>query len=574
MLKYLFIQNYILIDKIRIEFGDGLNIITGETGAGKSILVDALGAVLGETLSRDSIRQGAQKAIFEAQFDLKDNNFIHTVLQQNDLDDYETTLIVRRELNRNGRSRAFVNDSPVSMAVLSEIGDLLVDLHGQHEHQLLLKPAKHIDYLDDYSGLTQTVSEIKQHYQEFKEIHKQLEELKEKQDRTNEARDLLRFQLNEIAAINPQEDEDQQLKQEELIHRNAELLFEKTTALYDQLYEKEGAVVEVLKWAEQALEELAQIDVGFSQMHKECENAGVIVNDIAAWLGKYNQSIDFDSQRLEDIRQRLIVLRGLAKKFGGSLDSVFEHQRKIREELTALQNVKERIDELENQLDEKRCRLADLCLHVSKERQTHATALGDQVTQKLSRLGMEKAQFKVVNQIKTTESYTFITHEGKNIDVGPKGIDRIEFQIRTNPGEPFKPLVNIASGGEISRVMLAFKSLLAESDKVPVLIFDEIDSGVSGRIAQAVGATLRTLSKSHQLICVTHLPQIASMAHHHFLVRKTFDKEHTQTELLKLYDEERREQIARLLGGEKVTEAHLMSAEDLIREAQELTETN
>ena len=571
MLKSLYVKNYVLIDELKIDFTRGLNIITGETGAGKSILVDAFGAVLGESLSRDTIRRGASRAIFEAHFDLDNSQAIKNVLLQNDVDDVDTQLIVRRELNDSGRSRAFVNDSPVTMSVLKELGDLLVDLHGQHEHQLLLKSSRHIDYLDAFAGHGKLLQDLKSRYRNLLDFQKEIIALHNKQQQANQARDLLVFQKNEIEAVEPEIGEDESLSLEEVILRNAELLFEKSNALYEQLYNRDGAVAEVLRTAEKQLDDLKQIDESFASIHSECENARIMVDDIANALQKYADSITFDADRLESIRQRLSILKGLKKKYGGSLDAVIVHQRKINEELLLLENLHDAIEELEAKIERTRFELGNLAATATKNRRVSATALNAQVTQELARLGMPKAEFKVTQRSNEAETATFVTIEGQKLKVTAKGVDDIEFVIRSNPGEELKPLISVASGGEISRVMLALKTLLAESDQVPVLVFDEIDAGISGRVAQAVGLSLRKLAAGRQIISITHLPQIASMAHSHFLVEKHVVADQTKTSIRMLDENERQEQIACLFGGAVVTQAHLDSAKDLISEAEKLS---
>ena len=571
MLKSLYVKNYVLIDELKIEFAEGLNIITGETGAGKSILVDALAAVLGETLSRDAIRRGASKAIFEAFFDVSAVQPIKNVLLQYDVEDVDTQLIVRRELNASGRSRAFVNDSPVSLTMLAELGDLLVDLHVQHEHQLLLKSSKHIDYLDAFAGHTDLLLKMRQTYKNLKAAQKEIVTLEEKQRQANQARDLLMFQRNEIAAVEPEAGEDVALAHEELILRNAELLFEKSNALQEQLYNRDGAVAEVLRAAEKQLDDLQQIDSDFGSLRSECENARIIVDDIANALQKYAGDITFDAERLESIRQRLALLNGLKKKYGGSLDAVLVHQKKVNSELLMLENLTEAIEQSHIRMEEQRQELGKLAVMASDNRRAAAAKLSELVTKELAQLGMEKAEFKISQQSRETENATFVTIAGQNFRISAKGIDEIEFVIQANPGESLKPLASIASGGEISRVMLALKTLLAESDQVPVLVFDEIDAGISGRVAQAVGLSLRRLAKGRQIISITHLPQIASMAQHHYLVEKQMGVEHTKSLIRRLNDEERQEHIARLFGGETVTQAHLDSAKDLIREAEMLS---
>lgn len=571
MLKTLFVKDFVLIDEIEISFAPGLNIITGETGAGKSILVGALGAILGEPLAKDSVRTNAAKAVFEAQFDIS-RDILKSVLQQYDIDDYGTQFFIRRELHAEGRSRAYVNDSPVSLTALAEIGDFLVDLHGQHEHQRLLKSGTHIDYLDAFADNLSVLADIKESYNTLKQIQNQITDLLERQKQANQARDVLMFQLNEISAVNPEYGEDEALQHDENILRNAELLFEKTNALYELLYDRDGAVAENLRTAEKILAELSQIDPKFAAGRQECENARIIVEDISSSLQRYASSITFDSEKLESLRQRLSLLNGLKKKYGGSLDGVLMHKKNLQQELELLENLQESISELQSQRETERARLAALCLSASQKRAQSGLLLAEKVSKELAQLGMQRAEFKVICSANETEKDSYIVVDGKKIAVGLKGIDVIEFVLRSNPGETFRPMVKIASGGEISRIMLALKTLLAESDNVPVLIFDEIDAGISGRIAQTVGAGLRNLAQSRQIICITHLPQIASMAHHHYLVEKVADDQRTRTLIKKLNENERLEQIARLFGGEEVTQAHLKSAAELLQESARVAE--
>jgi DNA repair protein RecN (Recombination protein N) len=570
MLKNLYIKNYILIDEMHIQFEEGLNIITGETGAGKSILVDGLAAILGDPLSKDKIRTGESRAIFEAQFKLEANEEIQSLLTENDIDMPDSELIIRRELNDSGRSRSFINDTPVSMPVLTQLGDLLIDLHGQHEHQLLLQPSRHIDYLDAFAHLDDLLKQTKTAYLSLKDDQKELQALIKRQSEIVKARELLLFQHREISAVNPEADEEEQLVHEELILRNAEKLYDAARHWYEQLYEKDNAASEILSAAAKQLGELAQIDGVFNELRAECENACLIINDVSTMLQKYAAEITFDADRLESIRQRLSLINGLKKKYGGSLQAVLEHFHSVKNELELFENVQESINGLVSQIETKRADLLECSLSLSEQRQKAAKLLSEEVTQELSRLGMVRSEFSIVLQTQENDQPLFVNLDGRKIAVGPKGMDHVEFIIRTNPGEPFKPLADVASGGEISRVMLALKTRLAETDQVPVLVFDEIDAGVSGRIAQAVGVSLRRLADSHQIVCITHLPQIASMAQHHFLVEKYSDDFFTRTSIRKLERVERQEQIARLFGGETVTDAHLKSAADLMQESESL----
>ncbi len=571
MLKSLYIKNYVLIDELHVEFGQGLNIITGETGAGKSIIVGALGVILGESPDKEAIRDQSSKAIFEAELSTERLDIKH-FLKEQEIEDFDDTLLIRRELNDSGRTRSFINDTPVPLKVLSALGDVLVDVHGQHQHQQLLRPKSHIDYLDAYADLFKERDQIKSVYQQLGDAQKQREQIIKRQHELERSRDYLEFQLREINAVQPQKGEDDALEQEERILGNAEYLYEKTTSMYRDLYEKQGAVVEVLKGAEKALGQLKEIDQSFSGLQSECETARIAVEDIATALQRYSSDITFDPQALEKIRQRMLQINGLKKKYGHSIQSILERKDHIEKELSLIDNVDENIDKLDKQIENNRIHLSELCQQLSEKRQQAADELSLKVNKLLVQLGMEKACFSVHNTYEPHSEEPFAYMNDKKVKVTLKGIDNIEFFIVSNKGEEERPLAKIASGGEISRVMLALKSLLAESDNVPVLVFDEIDAGVSGRIAQTVGKALRQLAKSHQILSITHLPQIASMAHHHYVVEKTSDEGHTRTFIHALEPQQRIENIAQLLGGRELTDTYLQSASALIEEAEKLAD--
>ncbi|MBN2355229.1 DNA repair protein RecN [candidate division KSB1 bacterium] len=572
MLQSLYIKNYVLIDEIHIDFQPGLNIITGETGAGKSILIGALGALLGDKWNRDIIRAGADKAIVEGEFALKNLNGLQSFFKTREVDESIDLLLIRREVSGSGRSRCFINDQPVAVDVLTELGDLLVDLHGQHAHQLLLRVPYHGEYLDAFAGLSQDLARLKTSFQQFTANIKKLAEIEKKAQDAEQSRDFMRFQLKEITAIAPQPDEDETLKTEEHILRNAETLAEKTSQLFQKLYEAEGSVSELLSAAEADLSQLAQIDETFAPMVSECQNARIVVTELAKTVGAYRNNISFDPERLEKIRTRAANIANLKRKYGGSIDSVLTYQRKLEQELALVDNLNETIAALKEQIEVDRQSVAELSRYVSDQRRQAGQKLGEGVVAALHHLGMARVRFDVRQNHTLSSEEPIIYVDGESVRVGPRGYDQIEFMLSANPGEDHKPLADVASGGEISRVMLALKSLLAEADKVPVLIFDEIDIGISGRIAQAVGRSLRNLSRSHQVICITHLPQIASMADHHFLVEKKDDGRYTRTTIRPLKQDERIRQIAALVGGELVTEAHLRSAEELMEEAARMEE--
>jgi DNA repair protein RecN (Recombination protein N) len=566
MLKRLYIRNYALLDEVEVEFGPGLNVITGETGAGKSIIIDALSTILGEKADVDVIRAGAEKAVIEGVFSVAHLPEVASLLQENLLGDGGEEVIVRRELHLSGRSRAFVNDNPVPLKVLEELGDLLVDLHGQHEHQSLLRVREHLLFLDAFGQLTNERNQVRQQYELVQELGRKLAQLQEEAKARAEKRSLYEFQLKEIQALNPQPGEDQALEHEECLARNRERLFALTEEISQQLYEGEGAVSERLHRCAALLDELRSIDASFSQLFDMCESARIAVEEIAKSARAYQSHIDFSPARLEEVRERLARLSGLKKRYGGTLDAVLEYKALLEKELALEENQEVQIAEMEERLANEKEELARRCVELSAKRREAAKLLQQRVVAELANLGMPSATFEVQIQWEE-EQHGLVSADGKHYRVTPRGVDVVEFFISTNPGEPVRPLAKVASGGEISRIMLALKSVLAGLDRVPVLIFDEIDIGISGRIAHVVGRSLWGLGRSHQVISITHLPQIASMGDYHYVVEKRVEGERTHTVVRALREEERPAEIAKLLGGETVTEAHLEGARELLAQA-------
>jgi DNA repair protein RecN (Recombination protein N) len=570
MLKTLYAKNFVLLDELKIDFRAGLNIITGETGAGKSILIGALSGLLGERLSKEIVRSGGDKAVLEGEFDIKELPAIHAFLQHNEIEDSDEQVILRREMSAAGKGRCFINDQPVPVSLLEQLGNLLVDLHGQHEHQLLLQPVHHGEYLDAYLGLSGSLGELREVLGRFNRLLKELRDVQSRAESLKQTRDYLQFQLAEINALDPTPLEDEELKQEENILKHAESIFEKTRALFLKLYESDGSVSETMASSETVLSDLAGIDPRFRSMVADCQSARILIDELASGLRHYHESASVDPDRLEKIRDRLSALAGLKKKYGGSLENVVAHQHKLRRELELVDNLDETLAGLRRQLELERSHLGGLCKAISINRVNAIQAFNHDVEAGLTQLGMEKAKFDVALQRQSGREEPYILLDGQPIKVTHSGAEQIEFLMATNPGEGFKPLADVASGGEISRVMLALKTLLAEVDRVPVLVFDEIDIGISGRIAFAVGRSLRQLAKSHQILCITHLPQIAGMGHHHYLVEKTGDDKTTRTRVTALVRQDRVDQIARLLGGESLTPASRQSAKELMDEAEKV----
>jgi DNA repair protein RecN (Recombination protein N) len=571
MLKTLLIKNYALIEEVEVEFESGLNIITGETGAGKSILIDALSLVLGERASSEVIRRGAEKAVVEAVFGISGNKRVNNFVESQDLE-HSTDLILRREISAKGHNRCFINDTPVALSVLQSAGDLLVDLHGQHDHQSLLRTETHIDLLDDFGGLAGLKEEYVASYNRLTALFSFMEELQAKERQLRERKDLYEFQIQEIDALSPQRGEEDALERELKILENSEKLFEATSSLHQMLYEGEQAVYDQLVLARNQLEDLARIDASFEEIKNECASAVAIVSEVSKFIQSYNSKVEFNPERLEQIRDRLGKLALLKKKYGGSVDAVIEHRDKIGQEFALAENFEGEIKKLMENIEVERRACSAAAQRLSGKRREHVGKINNSVAAELAKLGISNARFdvKIENHpigksngaSQPARAYVKLGREF--FEATLKGIDGVEFHISTNLGEDLKPLVKVASGGEISRVMLALKSILAKSERLPLLIFDEIDVGVSGRIAVSVGKSLKTLSQFHQVVAITHLPQIAGLADTHFVVEKVEREKRTKTRLRKLELEERVREVAKLMSGTQVTEAGLKGARELM----------
>lgn len=565
MLKSLEIKDYALIDHIQVEFGAGLNIITGETGAGKSILIDAMSLLLGERASTDVIRKGAQKSFVEGIFNVAGNKKVKALLEENEIE-FSPELIVRREISLKGSNRCFINDSPVPLQLVKDTGDLLVDLHGQNQHQSLLRLETHIDFLDEFADNFKLIDEYNVIFKKLSAGKNDLNKLRNNEQSLKEKKDIYDFQIKEIDNINPLPDEDDKLISELNILENSEKLLELSNEIYNQLYEAENSVSDQLGEIRNKLSHLVQIDNSLLDSEGECESALAIINELAATVRNYRSKIDIDPSQVEAKRERLGLLNLLKKKYGGSIQKVIEHRERIGKEFAIAENFSEEINRIEKELETLRIEAGDIAKKLSEKRKKISGKVETEIRKTLAQLGIPDAIFKVKIEYHSTgnDNDNYILLNGKKIPADEKGVDHVEFLITTNPGEDLKPLIKVASGGEVSRIMLALKSILAKSDKLPLLIFDEIDTGVSGRIAQKVGAVLKNLASFHQIIAITHLPQIAAQADHHFLVEKNLTIDRVVSSIKMLTVEDRITEVAKLLSGEKITEQSISGARQLM----------
>ncbi|MCX6149162.1 MAG: DNA repair protein RecN [Ignavibacteriales bacterium] len=564
MLKSLQIQDYALIEKINVDFGAGLNIITGETGAGKSILIDAMSLLLGERATTEVIRKYASKTVVEGIFDVTGNDNVKKLIEENDLE-VQPELIMRREISLKGSNRCFINDTPVSLSLIKDVGNFLVDLHGQHEHQSLLRSETHIETLDDFGNYKDDLIEYNSRRQNLLSLLNDLKILKAKEAILSEKKEFYAYQIKEIDSVSPVEGEEEKLVEELKILENAERLLQSTNEIYQNIYDKDNAVYNSLVKIKNELIELAKIDKSFSDSRDECESVLTQIKDIAEFVRTYKEKIDLEPERLEEVRDRLGAISLLKKKYGGSLKSVIEHRYKIGEEFNLAENFAQRISELDNEIIEVQNECGKVAGRLSKKRLETSQIIKSEAIKALSFLGISDAQFEVkIEQQSAEPSDNFILFNNKKYKFNNRGIDEVEFYISTNKGEDPKPLVKVASGGEVSRIMLALKSILAKNEQLPLLIFDEIDTGVSGRVAQKVGLNLKSLASFHQIIAITHLPQIAGLADHHYGVEKIQNEERVTSSIRKLSKEERVREVAKLLSGEEITTASLKSAKELM----------
>jgi DNA repair protein RecN (Recombination protein N) len=558
MLSELRIVNFALIEQLSLQFQSGFIVLTGETGAGKSLLIDAIALLVGGRASTDQIRSGEAEAQLEAAFHLPDTHpLLHRLRLQEIIGQNESELILRRVLSRSGRHRVYVNGNLCPQRVLEELGGTLVDIHGQHEQQSLLATARQLDALDAFGRLVELRGRYEQAYQRWKELRTQWDALQsELVDRTRQE-DLLRFQAREIeqAGLLPDEEEQLHNEQRRLVH--AHRLKELAHEAHVELQADEQAVLTRLGRIGRTLAALGQTDPEMGDCDQVVTESAIQLKELAGRLRDYAQQLEADPDRQIVVEDRLDLIQRLKKKYGGTIESILAMGKGVQEELQLLDNHEARTAELTARLDEEFRHLRTLAQQLSKKRIDAARRLTTLVEAELIALKMEQAIFQV----------TVVSDESAD-GLGPIGRDRVEFLLASNPGEPPRPLGRVASGGELSRIMLALKTVLAEMDQVPVLVFDEIDTGVGGAVAAAMGTRLRKLGAFHQVFCITHLPQVASQAEHHLLVEKGLEGQRTSTSVRALKGIGREEEIARMLGGLTITKKVRETAAELIAGAQ------
>ena len=564
MLTTLEIKDYALIENIKVEFNSGLNIITGETGAGKSILIGALGLLLGERASSDTVRKGAQKSFVEGIFDIGENKKVKNFLQENEFE-MNDELIIRREISLKGSNRCFINDSPVQLSQVKFVGDLLIDLHGQHDHQSLLRVETHIEFLDEFCDLKNELNNYTKTRKILFSTIGDYEKLKNNERNLKDKLELNSFQLREIKAVTPEIDEDIKLEKELNILENSEKLFDSSSKIYSAIYEDENCAYDLLVGIQNNINSISRIDDSLKSKREEVDSALELVKDVGDFIRDYRDKIEIDPSSIEELRERSRAIQSLKKKYGGSLKNVLEFQFKIEEELSIAENFSDKLVELEKKIKDLRNDVKDFALVLSGKRKKEAKKINKLIEESLAYLGISDSKFEIRFGYEASKnSQNYVQLDNQKISLAANGIDTVEFYISTNKGEDLKSLAKTASGGEISRIMLAIKSVMAKTEKLPLLVFDEIDTGISGRIAQKVGKVLSNLSLSHQIISITHLPQIAAFANHHYSVQKETHSGRAISFIKKLEGDEKVNEIATLLSGEKVTKSNIDAAKELM----------
>ncbi len=552
MLVELLVENYAVVEQARIRFHAGLNLLTGETGSGKSIVVDALGLLFGARASLDVVRSEAQRARVSGVFSVKTDSGLTELLDEAGLELEDGELILEREVTATGKSRAFAGNRPVTTQFLRQLAPFLGDIHGQNQQQALFTETTQRALLDEYARAGELRSRLAKTYEQWRECGAKLEELNRNEQEKLRLLDLWTFQKTEIESIGPKPGEDIELEAERRVLQNVTRLEEHATAAFELLYESPGSAAANLRSANKRVEELVRIDPELSDTAALLKQAAIAVDESAANLRDYLGRIENDPARLEEVETRLAGLERLKRKYGTAIDQVLAFLAQVKQQMDEVENASERRQQLEKELAGLAATYEKLAGELSEKRRDAAVRLAKQVEHELKSLAMGRTQF----QIAVTQGVWTIS-----------GCDVIEFLVSPNVGEPMRPLDRVASGGELSRLSLALKTVAGSSQQdqgMLTLVFDEVDAGVGGAAAASVGKRLKQLSRSSQVICVTHLPQIAGFANHHYVVLKQEKKGRTTTEVEELTVEERAREIGRMLSGEKITPEALKQAEQLI----------
>ena len=554
MLNQLSVRNVAVIDKLDINFHDGVSVLTGETGAGKSIIIDSINMILGDRANKELVRYGTDKAVVQAVFDAPKS--VINILEENDIDVEDETVIITRQVTKEGKSVARINGMVVTLNILREISDRLINIHGQHDNQALLTPIRHITFLDAYADNEEYINRYKDILSKKREIEKKISSLEMDEQEKMQRIDLLEYQVNEIKKASLEKGEEDDLREQRDIYTNAEQITKSVNEAYMNLYEGDEiqSAYDGISIAVNEISQISDLNPQLKSIYDTLNEIMYSLEDTAHEIKEFGETVEFDEQTLNEIEERLDLISRLKRKYGNSIEEILEYLKKAESELNDIKLSDERTNELKEELKNITKELEENGNVLTQRRENAAKVLEENIEKSLHELNMEKSKFKVS-----------IENDGTFYD---NGMDKVEFLISTNPGEPLKPLVKIASGGELSRVMLAIKSILADSDGVDTMIFDEIDTGVSGKAAMSIAKKLAVIAKNKQVICITHLPQLTAMADNHYLIQKNTDGEMASTTLKELDEEGRELELARIIDGGEVTELALSHAKQMLENAK------
>lgn len=562
MLLELNIQNFAIISKIRVNFSKGLNVLTGETGAGKSIIIDAISLVLGGRADKEYVKSGCEKTVIEALFFIENMKDIEQTLEGYGIQkENDNILLITREIFNTGRSTSRINGRTVTLGMLNDITSKLIDIHGQHDHQSLLKVDRHSEFIDSLGDdrIKEAKGKIKNGYEELLALKTKLKSLVQDEMEKERKMDLLNFQLEEIDEARLVDGEEELLISEYNLLSNAESIavtLSDAIASLDFDYYGNKSIIDALNNVYINLHKISKHSNDITNFTDILESIVFQLRDLTREIRYYQDKVEYNPERLKFLDERLDLINKLKRKYGKTIKHILEYRDGISKELTLLLNCEEQIKEIKSKIEKCEIQMDNICQDLTKERTCISEKFEKEITKELSEVNMPKVKFKV--KIDKLEHFT------------QNGLDKIEFLISTNPSEPLKSLSKIVSGGEMSRIMLAFKSILAEIDKIPTLIFDEIDTGISGRTAQIVGEKVANISSNHQVICITHLPQIAALADSHYLINKKVTENESITEIIKLDYNERIEELSRLLGGVNLTETTKQHAREMIEMSKKI----
>ena len=552
MLQELSIKDFAIIDEIQISFQPKMTVLTGETGAGKSIIIDALGLLAGGRGSTEFIRKGEKKAVIQGLFTLPREANTYNILEEYGIDSEDGQIILQRDLYRGGRNICRINGMMVNLATLRKVGETLIDIHGQNEHQELMKPENHIDLLDEYDKKT---SQLRNQYQVVYQNYRKLKLSMEKKEADEKAwaqrLDMLNFQVKEIEEAGLKINEEDELVEEKNKLDNFQAIHDALELSYQILSGEKIDVVGNLGNAMNELSDVSDLSENLQEINTKISDAFYSLEDVARDISDELDSMEWNGERLNEIEERLELIHQLKRKYGDTIEDILHYHIRIVKELREMENAEQNSEKQERQLSEALEKVKELAIKLSKQREKSAKKLEKMIHEQLSALYMDKAVFEV----------KFLN----NSKLYSKGIDKVEFYIQTNPGEEMGPLAKIASGGELSRIMLALKTIFSQKMGVTSIIFDEVDTGVSGRVAQAIAEKISQISNNSQVLCITHLPQVAAIADNHYYISKSVNDGRTETSLEELDEKQKIREIARMLSGSEITELTLKHAEELIK---------